>query len=481
MIRFYQVLLMLSLLSMAACTSATPIASPPAEAAPTETTAAQQEPFTMRVLPTELEQPWEIALGPDGYLWITERIGKQVTRVNPTDGSSHVAVTIAEVYQNARQDGLLGMAFHPDLLQDKGNDYVYLAYTYDAAAGAAVDRRAKISRYTYDANSQILADPVDLISNLPGSTDHNSGRLVFGVDQKLYYSIGEQGNNQFGNFCQPILAQVLPTAAEVSASDWSHYPGKVLRLNLDGSIPADNPTLEGVQSHIYSYGHRNVQGLVAGVDGQLYAAEHGPKSDDEINRIEAGKNYGWPQVAGFQDDQAYVYANWSAAPNCEDLEYSDYAIPASVPQQLESEWSHPDFMPPLKTFYTVAKDYNFQNPECADNNFICWPTIAPSGLDIYMAQADGIPGWPPSLLIPALKTGTVYRVALSADGTTLDGEAIPYFKTTNRYRDLAISLDGRTFYIITDNDNYTQDPNGLPTEALENPGAILEFTYMGSE
>ncbi len=481
MIKVYPLLLVLSLLSMAACTSAAPVASPPLESTPTESTRTGQEPFTLRVLPTALAQPWEIAFGPDGYLWITERTGKRVTRVNPADGSAHVALTIAEVYQNARQDGLLGMALHPDLLQDKGNDYVYLAYTYDAAAGSAVDRRAKIRRYTYAAASQTLAAPVDLISNLPASTDHNSGRLVFGADQKLYYAIGEQGNNQFGNFCQPIIAQAVPTAAQVRVSDWRHYPGKVLRLNLDGSIPADNPTLDGVQSHVYSYGHRNVQGLVAGAAGQLYAAEHGPKSDDEVNRIEAGKNYGWPQVAGFQDDQAYVYANWSAAPNCENLAYSDYAIPESVPQQLESEWSHPDFTPPLKTFYTVADDYDFQNPACADNYFICWPTIAPAGLELYMTQADGVPGWPTSLLIPALKTGTVYRLALNDAGSALDGEAIAYFKTTNRYRDLAISPDGRSFYIVTDNNNYTQDPTGLPTEELENPGTILAFTYAGDE
>lgn len=440
-----------------------------------------QESFTSRVLTKGLQQPWEIAFGPDGYLWVTERTGKRVTRVNPADGTTHVAITITEIYQQARQDGLLGLAFHPDLLQNKGNDYVYVAYTYDADPGVAADRRVKLRRYTYNAASQTLDHPLDLITNLPGSTDHNAGRLVFGADQKLYYPIGDQGNNQFDNACQPILAQTLPTAADVQASDWSRYPGKVLRLNLDGSIPTDNPRLAGVQSHVYSYGHRNVQGLVASATGQLYAAEHGPKSDDEVNLIQAGKNYGWPQVVGYQDDQAYVYANWSAATNCKDLTYSDFAIPAAVPQQQESAWSNPDFTPPLQTFYTVANDYNFQKPDCASNYFICWPTIAPSGIDIYPARADGIPGWPASLLITALKTGAVYRIPLSADGTSLSGEPIPYFKTTNRYRDLAISPDGRTFYVITDNDNYTQDPSGLPTDQLDNPGAILEFKYAGSE
>jgi glucose/arabinose dehydrogenase len=153
----------------------------------------------------------------------------------------------------------------------------------------------------------------------------------------------------------------------------------------------------------------------------------------------------------------------------------------SVPQQLESEWSHPDFMPPFHTFGTVETGYNFQIPECEGNYFMCWPTVAPSGLEIYTERAEGAPGWATSLLIPALKTGSVYRIELSADGRTVQEDAIPYFKTTNRYRDVAVSPDGRSFYVITDNDNVTQDESGLPTEALDHPGAILEFSYTGGE
>ncbi len=435
--------------------------------------------FAMRVVATGLQQPLELAFGPDGYLWLTERVGKRVLRINPADGARSTAVTITEVDQKGGQDGLLGMVLHPDLLQDQGTDYVYVAYTYDAAAGTAMDRRVKIRRYTYNEATQKLDDALDLITGLPGSSDHNAGRLVLGPDEKLYYAIGDQGNNQFDNACKPILAQVLPTAAEVRAADWRHYPGKILRLNLDGSIPDDNPELAGVRSHVYSYGHRNVQGLAISADGQLYATEHGPKSDDEVNLIQAGKNYGWPHVAGYQDDQAYVYGNWSAASNCARLEFNDFAIPSTVPQQAESEWSHPDFTPPLKTFYTVEDDYDFQNEECTPNEFICWPTVAPTGLELYAAPTDGMPGWTPSLLMAALKTGTVYRMALTEDGTALQGDALPLFKTINRYRDLALNPDGRTFYVITDNDNFTftQDAAGLPTDVLENPGALLEFTY----
>lgn len=443
------------------------------------------DPFSLRVITTDLENPLEILYGPDGYLWVTERTGKRVTRVDPADGSLHVALTLPDVYQRTTQDGLLGMALHPEMMQNTGNDYVYLSYTYagESSIGARVNRIVRIVRYTYDADSETLGDPVALLDGLPGSGDHNSAKMVIGPDEKLYYAIGDQGNNQFGNMCRPILAQELPTAAEVEASDWSKYPGKVLRLNLDGSIPSDNPVLAGVQSHVYSYGHRNIQGLVASPDGLLYTTEHGPKTDDEVNRIEPGANYGWPHVAGYQDDQAYVYGNWSASSPvaCETLEFSDFAIPDSVPQQRESEWSHPDFVEPLLTFGTVADDYPFQIPECAPNYFICWPTVAPTGLELYRAQPGGVPDWPTSLLATALKTGSVYRMELSEDGRSLVAEAEPIFKTTNRYRDLAIHPNGRVFYIITDSGNSTQDERGFPTNRLEHPGAILEFSYNGED
>ena len=105
-------------------------------------------------------------------------------------------------------------------------------------------------------------------------------------------------------------------------------------LNPDGGIPDDNPVINGVRSHVYTYGHRNPQGLVF-VGDLLFEAEHGPSSDDEINLLVAGGNYGWPHVAGFRDDQGYVYGNWSAAPDCEKLAKSYFPtdIPASVPQQ----------------------------------------------------------------------------------------------------------------------------------------------------
>jgi PQQ-dependent dehydrogenase (s-GDH family) len=437
--------------------------------------------FEHRVLATGMDNPFEVLYGPDGFLWVTERTGKRVTRVSVEDGAKVTVATIDEVMVTPMtQDGLLGMALHPDLLRAKGTDHVFVAYTYDADPDpVAQRRRLKIVRFTYDPASGTLGEQVELLSNLPGSNDHNSGKLRFGPDGRLYYSLGDQGNNQFMNKCNPIRAQFLPTAAQVETGDWSHYEGKILRLELDGRIPADNPVLDGVRSHVYSYGHRNSQGLAFSPQGRLYQAEHGPKTDDEVNLIEAGANYGWPNVAGFRDDRAYVFGNWSASTNppCEELEFSDFVIPPSVPVQTESAFDR-SFRPPMATFFTVQNGFNFMDPNCAENMlfFICWPTIAPSSLEVYAGfEHHGVPEFGDSLLVTSLKQGVVFRIPLGHDGRARPKETEKIFETENRYRDTAVDPTGRIFYISTDNAGPMLGDDGRPHTKLANPGSILEF------
>ena len=436
--------------------------------------------FALRVLTTGLAAPWEITWGPDDLLWVTERAGQRILRVRPQDGSIASAFPVADVTQSSGQDGLLGLALHASLISDANSRYVYVAYTYDADPGDAVQRRTRLRRFTFDPATETLGEPLDLIADLPASDDHNSGRLVFGPDARLYYTVGDQGSNQFSTVCNPNRAQQLPSADEVAARDYGSYAGKILRLELDGSIPADNPVLAGVRSHVYSYGHRNAQGL-AFAGGRLYADEHGPKSDDELNLITPGKNYGWPNVSGYRDGLAYVYANWSAsAPTpCEELEYSDYVIPESVPVSLETDFEAPDFVPPLATFYTVPNDYEFRDPACPTNDYICWPTIAPSSLDYYPA-GDAIPGWGNSLLLSSLKQGALFRVQLAADGQAVVGLAEAVLKTRNRYRDLAIQPGGAVIYVVTDPEGAMVGPEGGFSTESEQPGAILEFTLVGA-
>jgi PQQ-dependent dehydrogenase (s-GDH family) len=257
---------------------------------------------------------------------------------------------------------------------------------------------------------------------------------------------------------------------QVSAGDWSNYQGKILRINLDGSIPADNPAINGVRSHVFSYGHRNPLGLVVGPKNEIYESEHGPNTDDEVNLIEAGRNYGWPNVAGYRDDKTYVYANWSASKPtpCSALPPGN-AVPASVPSQKEMAWNNERFTPPLRTFFTVETGYNAQGIGSA--------TMAPGGIDLYTSAA--IPGWRNSLLALSLIRGVVYRLKLAGDGRSATGAPIELFPTANRYRDIAINPDGRTIYLATDPEGPSRDASGAP-RPLANPGSILEFKYAGN-
>jgi len=447
--------------------------------APVDAGIAEPE-FEQRVVALDLASPWELSYGPDDYLWVTERTARRVTRVHPQNGQRSTLIEIPEVYVAGGQDGLLGMALHPALLTGVGRDYVYVAFTYDIDPTDGVARRVKLRRYTYDSATQTLRDPIDLVDGLPGSSDHNSGRLVFGPDDKLYYTIGDQGKNQFSYKCLENQAQRLPTQSEIDAHDWSAYQGKVLRIGLDGSIPSDNPLIGGVRSHVYSYGHRNPQGIAFGRNGRLYADEHGPKTDDELNWIRPGLNYGWPYVAGHRDGRAYVYANWSAAPDCWNLAFSDYVLPPSVPTQAESAFTAP-FAEPLMTFYTVDNGHNFSDPKCSDGSrYMCWPTIAPSALEFYAADSGGVPGWGDSLLVVSLKHGSVFRVELNAAGDEVVGEATPLFKTTNRYRDVVVAPGGDRFYVITDSGGATVGPSGGDT-GVELRGAVLEFSYRSDD
>lgn len=403
-----------------------------------------QSTFTMSSIGGDnfLNNAWDLNYGPDGYLWVTERVDGKVIRIDPDNAAKDELIDIAEVYSDAGQDGLLGMTFHDDFLTDK--PYVYLSYTYLVST----NRRQKIVRYTYSVidNNGSLSSPITLIDGIPSSDDHNSGRLIFSSDDTLYYTIGDQGEDN----CANNLAQYLPTQLEIDNKDWSDYPGKVLRLNLDGSIPENNPVIEGVKSHIYSYGHRNAQGIVIGANGLIYSDEHGPSSDDEVNIITAGQNYGWPYVAGVKDD--LVYSN----DGCHDQETSFTAS---------------NYQDPLMSIFTPN---HFGDRVCADV-WQCRPNIAPSSLDIY--ESNAIPAWKNSLLISSLKKGRVYRLKLDEAGTAVEGDITELFYTQNRYRDIVVHPNGNIIYILTDASGKTSDAAGTSRVTdIDNPGTILKFT-----
>ena len=169
-----------------------------------------------------------------------------------------------------------------------------------------------------------------------------------------------------------------------------------------------------------------------------------------------------------------MFADWAHAANppCASLKFDEFNTPPNVPKQKESEWRG-TFTPPLRTFFTPPEGYDVQKSGGL--------TIAPGGFEIYSAR-PGIAGWATSILQTSMTMGRVYRVKLSDDGRTAVGENEELFRTANRYRDLAVSADGLTLYLVTDSAGFGQalDPSGARVSTFANPGSILEFRYNAS-
>lgn len=212
-----------------------------------------------------LEVPWAITRLPDGALLITERPGR-VVRIAP-DGERSTVSQIEDVARTS-EGGLLGITADPDFAQ---NRYIYLYYTYQSQGESLLNR---VVRYRYDNNQ--LTQPTVIVDAIPGATRHDGGRIAFGPDGYLYIGTGDA--------IEPSLAQ-----------DRQSLAGKVLRVTRDGQPAPGNPF---DNSRIYSYGHRNVQGLAWDSQQNLWTTEHGESGKDEINRVEPGKNYGWPTIEG---------------------------------------------------------------------------------------------------------------------------------------------------------------------------------------
>lgn len=341
---------------------------------------------TLSALTTGLDTPWELLWGPDNFLWMTERAGR-ISRINPTTGQVLPLLTVADVTE-VGESGLLGMALHPDFT---ASPYVYIVYNYTEAGGAL---KEKLVRYTYSAVNGTLDSPQILLDNITAANTHSGSRLLILPDRTLLMTTGDAERGS-------------------ESQNPASLNGKILRLNLDGTIPANNPT---PNSPVYTLGHRNPQGLTRAPSGQIYSAEHGEAIDDEVNLIEEGRNYGWPNVEGpcnLPAEQAFCAAN-------------------NVREPLTS--------------YT--------------------PTLGVSSLAFYTHPA--IPEWNNSLLLLSLKARTLTNLKLNATGNQIASQSDIWNGTYGRLRAICVSPQGRV-YIGTSN----RDGRGNPA-ATDDRILVLE-------
>lgn len=322
---------------------------------------------SVRTVKNGLNFPWEILWGKDDHIWMTERAGK-ISKIDPKTGTVAFSASITEVVA-LNEGGLLGMVQHPDFLT---NGLFYVVYNYNSGA----NYREKLVQMKFE-NGAI--QPVStLMADMPASGIHNGSRLwiINDASPKLYMTTGDAN-----------VANNAQNTASVS--------GKVLRFNLDGTIPADNPY---PGSPVWTFGHRNPQGLVV-ANGIMYTSEHGPSIEDEVNIIERNRNYGWPNVNG----------------------------PCDEPGEI--------------TFCTAN---NVKPPIWSSGS----STIAVCGLDYY--NNSRIPVWQNCLLMLTLKDASLRALKLSTDSRSVVSQQTFFKNQFGRLRDICVSPVGRV-YLCTSN------------------------------
>lgn len=350
----------------------------PADAA---TAAGKLESFRVETAVPGLREPYAIAFLRDGRVLVTEKRGtlrvveNGVLREEPVGGLPAV--------DSGGQAGLFDVVLHPDF--DR-NGWIYLAFSdpqkNDAGKTVCMTTviRGRLKDNSWTDQETVFRAPPDTFRNTGGV--HYGGRLAFDKDNFLFFSIGERGN-------------------QVDAQNLALPNGKIHRVHDDGRIPSDNPFVKtpGALPSIWSYGHRNPQGLrFHPATGELWSHEHGPRGGDELNLIKRGLNYGWPA--------ATFGMNYNGTP-------------------ITDVTARPDIEPPV-TYWL--------------------PSIAPCGLAV--STGDRFPKWKNHLFVASLAAQELRRLEIGTDGKVVDQEII--FKGLGRLRDVANGPDGLLYILLPD-------------------------------
>ena len=333
--------------------------------------------------------PWELTWGPDDMLWCTTREG-DVLHIDPLSGAYETVLSL-NVNDGGVEPGLLGMALHPEW---DTTPKVYLAYT-------AFGNQERLSVFDWDGTA--LGNE-EILHSVGAAGIHNGSRLLILPDNTLLMSTGDLGDGG------------------VSSQDDNDDNGKILRFNLDGTIPADNPD---PNSYVFTKGHRNSQGLCLGPNDVIYSSEHGQYNFDEFNILEAGRNYGWPDVEGSCDG----VCDW-----CDAWNEVDFCNENDVPEPLRT-WS-----------------------PCAAVN------------DVIYYDHPAIPEWQGSVLMAVLGGfqdpvgGRLNVLHMSDDGLTLESDEYFFDEFNQRIRDVAVNPYTGAVYLALNGPSYTGNGPNLIKE-----------------
>lgn len=332
------------------------------------------------VIADSLIVPWELVWGPDDWIWVTEERGT-IMRINPATGEQRLLLRLKI---GKRPEGLQAMIVHPDQV-----NYPYVFVNYKRFNSDSI-RYNVVERYTYRDGT--LTDPKLIMENRAGR-GHTGARLAWDGPERLLWATGDQ-------------------ALKETVQNLEEPYGKILRMDLDGNIPDDNP-IDG--SYVYAWGFRNMQGMVVTPEKKIYISEHGDATEDEVNLVEAKGNYGFPDIEGVVDN---------------DLERA------------------------------------FAEENQAIYPLLSWtPTIAPAGMDYY--SSNKIPEWNNALLLTMLKGQGLRVLNLNEAGDEIVREEIFLEKRYGRIRDICVSPAGDVYIATSNHDwNPMTDPDTLDDRIL---------------